>query len=178
MARMLYGSGLRLMECVRLRAQDLDCDYSTITARDGKGVKDRVTMQPQSLVVPFETICTTLDAPMRKTWLKTTEPSTCPTLWNANIPTPIASGSGSASFPSGVSRWIRAAAPSVATTSTKAVCGKLSGPAPLLAYSCPYEVLEQGVGVLEARLELRVELGAQHPWVVAKFGDLHQSAVG
>jgi len=53
MARLLYGSGLRLMECARLRVKDLDFDYSTITARDGKGAKDRVTILPQSLVVPL-----------------------------------------------------------------------------------------------------------------------------
>lgn len=41
MFHLLYGSGLRLMECVRLRVQDLDFDYLTITVRDGKGEKDR-----------------------------------------------------------------------------------------------------------------------------------------
>jgi len=54
MAQLLYGSGLRLMECVRLRVQDLDFDYLTITVRDGKGAKDRVTILPQSLVVPLQ----------------------------------------------------------------------------------------------------------------------------
>jgi site-specific recombinase XerD len=42
MARLLYGSGLRLMECLRLRVKDLDFDYRTITVRDGKGEQDRV----------------------------------------------------------------------------------------------------------------------------------------
>lgn len=37
MARLLYGSGLRLMECLRLRVKDLDFDYRTVTVRDGKG---------------------------------------------------------------------------------------------------------------------------------------------
>ncbi len=41
MAQLLYGSGLRLMECVRLRVQDVDFEYRTITVRDGKGEKDR-----------------------------------------------------------------------------------------------------------------------------------------
>ena len=54
MARLLYGSGLRLMECVRLRVKDLDFEYRTITVRDGKGNKDRVTILPQSLVVPLQ----------------------------------------------------------------------------------------------------------------------------
>jgi len=42
MARLLYGSGLRLMECLRLRVKDLDFDYRTITVRDGKGEQDQV----------------------------------------------------------------------------------------------------------------------------------------
>jgi integron integrase len=50
MAQILYGSGLRLMECVRLRVKDLDFEYKTITVRDGKGEKDRVTPLPDSLV--------------------------------------------------------------------------------------------------------------------------------
>ncbi len=49
MARILYGAGLRLMECVRLRVKDVDFGYSQITVRDGKGDKDRVTILPASL---------------------------------------------------------------------------------------------------------------------------------
>ena len=50
MAQILYGSGLRLMECIRLRIKDIDFDYKTITVRDGKGEKDRVTPLPESVV--------------------------------------------------------------------------------------------------------------------------------
>lgn len=49
MASLLYGSGLRVMECVRLRVKDIDFDYRQITVRDGKGEKDRRTMLPHSL---------------------------------------------------------------------------------------------------------------------------------
>ncbi|PZR74522.1 MAG: integron integrase [Chthoniobacterales bacterium] len=49
MAGLLYGSGLRLMECLRLRIKDLDFGYGRITVRDGKGAKDRVTMLPLNL---------------------------------------------------------------------------------------------------------------------------------
>jgi integron integrase len=49
MAGLLYGSGLRLMECVRLRVKDVDFAYARITVRDGKGAKDRVTMLPVNL---------------------------------------------------------------------------------------------------------------------------------
>jgi integron integrase len=50
MAQILYGSGPRLMECVRLRVKDIDFEYQTITVRDGKGEKDRVTPLPQSII--------------------------------------------------------------------------------------------------------------------------------
>ncbi|MBA3882160.1 MAG: integron integrase [Chthoniobacterales bacterium] len=50
MAHLLYGSGLRLMECMRLRIKDVDFGYLQITVRDGKGGRDRVTMIPVQLV--------------------------------------------------------------------------------------------------------------------------------
>lgn len=53
MGRLLYGSGLRLMECVRLRVKDVDFEYRQITVRDGKGQKDRVTVLPASLIAPL-----------------------------------------------------------------------------------------------------------------------------
>lgn len=54
MAGLLYGSGLRLMECVRLRVKDVDFGYARIVVRDGKGAKDRVTMLPLNLAAPLE----------------------------------------------------------------------------------------------------------------------------
>lgn len=50
MAQLLYGSGLRLMECARLRIKDVDFEYRTITVRDGKGEKDRITPLPESVI--------------------------------------------------------------------------------------------------------------------------------
>lgn len=50
MAALLYGTGMRLMECVRLRVKDVEFSRNEIVVRDGKGAKDRVTMLPQSLV--------------------------------------------------------------------------------------------------------------------------------
>jgi integron integrase len=49
MAGLLYGSGLRLMECVRLRVKDVDFERNEITVREGKGRKDRKTVLPDSL---------------------------------------------------------------------------------------------------------------------------------
>lgn len=51
-AKLLYGSGLRISEAIRLRVQDIDYDLKTITVRSGKGGKDRVTTFP-STVAPF-----------------------------------------------------------------------------------------------------------------------------
>ena len=50
MARLVYGSGLRVMECVRLRVQDIDFGMGEVTVRDGKGAKDRLSILPESLV--------------------------------------------------------------------------------------------------------------------------------
>ncbi len=49
-ARLLYGSGMRLLECLRLRVKDVDFSRREILIRDGKGAKDRVTMLPESLM--------------------------------------------------------------------------------------------------------------------------------
>ncbi len=49
MAKLLYGGGLRLMECVRMRAQDLDLTRKTIYVRAAKGGKDRTTLFPNSI---------------------------------------------------------------------------------------------------------------------------------
>ena len=54
MARLLYGTGMRLMEVVRLRVKDVDFERSEVLVRDGKGGKDRVTMLPQTLHGPLQ----------------------------------------------------------------------------------------------------------------------------
>ena len=51
---LLYGSGLRLMECIRLRVKDLDLDRLSITIRSGKGGKDRVVTLARELVLPLQ----------------------------------------------------------------------------------------------------------------------------
>jgi integron integrase len=52
-ARLLYGAGLRIIECLRLRVKDLDFERCEILVRDGKGAKDRVTMLPERLTEPL-----------------------------------------------------------------------------------------------------------------------------
>ncbi len=54
LARLLYGTGMRLMEGVRLRVKDVDFLRNEITVRDGKGGKDRRTMLPRGLVEPLQ----------------------------------------------------------------------------------------------------------------------------
>jgi integron integrase len=54
MVSLLYGSGIRLMECLRLRIKDLDFDSKQIVVRDGKGTRDRVTLLPESLILPLQ----------------------------------------------------------------------------------------------------------------------------
>lgn len=54
MASLMYGSGLRVSECLRLRVQELDFSRSEIMVRNGKGARDRVTMLPGALVKPLE----------------------------------------------------------------------------------------------------------------------------
>ena len=53
MAGLLYGSGLRLMECVRLRIKDVDLGQNQIVVREGKGQKDRITMLPTRYLAPM-----------------------------------------------------------------------------------------------------------------------------
>ncbi len=54
MAHLLYGSGLRLLECLRLRVKDIDFGYRQITVREGKGMRERVTMLPERLCRPLQ----------------------------------------------------------------------------------------------------------------------------
>jgi integron integrase len=54
MACLLYGAGLRQIECLTLRVKDVDFAYRQVLVRDGKGAKDRVTMLPENLVQPLQ----------------------------------------------------------------------------------------------------------------------------
>jgi integron integrase len=62
MAKLLYGSGLRLSECLALRVKDIDFGNHQLIVRDGKGEKDRVTVLPDSLVVELQAHLQTVKA--------------------------------------------------------------------------------------------------------------------
>lgn len=66
MGMLLYGAGLRLMECDRLRVKDLDFERREIAVRDGKGGKDRVTMLPACVVGPLHEHLTAVRALHRR----------------------------------------------------------------------------------------------------------------
>ena len=53
LGKLLYGTGLRLMECLRLRIKDIDFNLHQIIVRNGKGDKDRVTLLPETLKAPL-----------------------------------------------------------------------------------------------------------------------------
>jgi integrase len=59
MDSLLYGLGLRFMECLRLQVKDLDFDYKQSVVQDGKGHKDRVTMRPATTIDPSQTSAAT-----------------------------------------------------------------------------------------------------------------------
>ena len=54
MVSLMYGAGLRLMECLRLRVQDIDFEKRELLIRDGKGAKDRRAILPATLVEPLQ----------------------------------------------------------------------------------------------------------------------------
>ena len=68
MASLLYGSGLRLMECCQLRVKDVDLDRLEIRVRRGKGARDRVTMLPISLVDPLRAHRDAAKVSMQRRW--------------------------------------------------------------------------------------------------------------
>ena len=55
--KLLYGSGLRITECLRLRLQDIDLEMKALMVRNDKGDKDRITTFPEKLVQPLKEHC-------------------------------------------------------------------------------------------------------------------------
>ncbi len=99
MASLLYGSGLRLNECLRLRVKDIDFSYRQITVRDAKGGKDRVTMLPDALVTPLQGHLARVKQLHAQDLSEGFAWPLCPRLWPANIQTRVRPGLGNLSSP-------------------------------------------------------------------------------
>jgi integrase len=122
MASLLYGSGLRLMECLRLRVKDVDFDQHQLIVRDGKGGKDRITMLPDRLVEPLRRIWTRSPCSTRRISRRGSAPCTCPSHWRRSIRTRTENGGDSMYFPPHIAPSIRAPKSSGAITSTPRYC--------------------------------------------------------
>lgn len=100
MAQLLYGSGLRLMECLRLRVKDVDFRVQQLTVRDGKGGKDRVTMLPQVVIPGLQAHLVEVRAQQRWILLPGMVRCRCPMHWQRSILPRRRNGGGSFVFPS------------------------------------------------------------------------------
>ena len=99
MAAPLYGAGLRLMECVRLRAKDVDFGYMQITVRDGKGEKTAAPFCPKPSPSRCGSSSRGPNFSTRKTCGAASGASSCPTRSSANTRTPGGNGAGSGCSP-------------------------------------------------------------------------------
>jgi integrase len=126
MAELLYGAGLRLMECVRLRVKDIDFGYGHITVRDGKGLRDRVTVLPERLRRPLQVHLARVPRSIGEIWRGGTDASICPLPWSASTKTRIVHGLGSMCFRLQNCRLIRVRANCVAITFRRTTCKRRS----------------------------------------------------
>ena len=98
MATLLYGAGLRLLECLRLRVKDVDFTYNQMVVRDGKGHKDRVTMLPRQVKAPLQRHL----HDVQQLHVQDVQAGAGHVYrrmhWSANTPMRVASGSGKMSF--------------------------------------------------------------------------------
>ena len=95
--KLLYGSGLRLMECLRLRVKDVDFSMNQIIVRHGKGGKDRITILPANVIEPLSLHLKRVQA-LHKEDCEGTGMSTSLEHWPGSIPMPLHNGVGSTCF--------------------------------------------------------------------------------
>jgi Site-specific recombinase XerD len=124
MASLLYGAGMRLMECVRLRVQEVDFDYRQIVLRNAKGAKDRVVPLPESLIAPLRNHLAKVRQLFEEESAVDSEKCIWPTRWRKSTPTPQRNGSGSMCFPVGACRSTPAVARPDGITFMKTGCRK------------------------------------------------------
>lgn len=97
-AQMLYGSGLRVSECTRLRVKDLDFERLQITVRDTKGTRDRYTIMPKSIYPTLQIHLQAVKLTHENDLQQGLGTFTCPTHWRRNTHIQIGSGSGNMLF--------------------------------------------------------------------------------
>ena len=98
-ARLLYGTGMRIMEALRLRVKDVGFERGEILVRDGKGAKDRVTMLPASMAQALRKHLERVRELHGLDWPLVMATCICLMRWTASIRRPGANGCGSTSFP-------------------------------------------------------------------------------
>jgi Phage integrase, N-terminal SAM-like domain/Phage integrase family len=98
MALLLYGAGLRLLECARLRVKDVDFARNQLVVRAGKGNKDRATMLPGVVKGIWPRISRRSSASTSAISSMERVGSSCPGRWPASTPTRVANGRGSGCF--------------------------------------------------------------------------------
>jgi integrase len=124
-AKLLYGIGLRLMECLRLRVKDIDFAQHQIVVRDGKGMEDRITMLPASLVVPLQEHLAHVKHLMSKTQPMGTVQPIYRLHENEKTRVPAGSGCGNTCFPHSGCHETPARQPSTGTMPVRVVCNGL-----------------------------------------------------
>jgi integrase len=118
MAFLLYGAGLRLLECCRLRVKDVDFGANQVVIRDGKGNKDRLTMLPAAVKTELATHIERAREQHRADLRQGAGWSSCHGRWRASTRTPAASGGGSGFSRPRASTWTASPASGAATTCT------------------------------------------------------------
>jgi integrase len=113
---LLYGTGMRLLEALRLRIKDVEFERREFVIRDGKGAKDRVTVLPENLILPLHTHMARVQQLHLRDLAAGFGDVWCPTRWTSSTPTPLASGAGNGCSPPPCAQSIRAPAPNTAIT--------------------------------------------------------------
>jgi len=125
---LLYSSGTRLLEGLRLRVKDVDFERHEITVRDGKGARDRVTMLPARLVEPLGSHLARVRGLHERDLAEGYGEVICLLRWRANTRKPDAAGSGSTFFRRVAARSIQQTASFGGIIWTRRSCGAQSLP--------------------------------------------------
>jgi site-specific recombinase XerD len=119
-AKLLYGSGLRIMEAVRLRVKDIDAQMKPLTVRSGQGDKDRCTTCPATLIPLLQHHLAGVRTLHQQDLVQGFGEVYLPHALARKYPTTAKEWAGSISFPRGILRWIHVLASPVAIMWTRA----------------------------------------------------------